>query len=214
MRRFDPSYLRAKKLIDSGHIGCPILFRGYSADSIKFIDESLRFAAYSDGQFLDMSIHDIDLMRWFLNSEPIKVTASGGSFIYEAFEKYGDGDNVAAFFQLQNKSMAFIYAGRTAAHGYFVETEIIGTKGSIRIGAQPNADFVELLSRQGKSEIYYQDFEERFKIAFQEEISHFIRCILKNDLDKNNLKDAIEASRISLSAAESFRKNETIILKN
>lgn len=211
MRRYDASYLQAKKILDSGKIGTPILYRGYSADAVKFIETSLRFASYSDGQFMDMAIHDIDLMRWFLTSEPVSVTASGGSYLYDVYEKLHDGDNVAAFFQMQNKSMAFLYAGRTAAHGYQVETELICTNGSLRIGGLPNGDLVEVFDSNGRNQIYAQDFEERFQPAFLRELDYFVQTVKEQKVNESNLNDAIRASEIALMATRSFREKKMIL---
>ena len=61
MRRYDPSYLYAKKCIDEGKIGRPILFRGYSVDPNSAIEGALKYAAHSPGQFIDMAVHDFDL---------------------------------------------------------------------------------------------------------------------------------------------------------
>ena len=48
--------------------------------------------------------------------------------------------------QFENGAMGFFLAGRTAAHGYNVETEIIGTKGTLRIAGIPQKNHVVLTS--------------------------------------------------------------------
>ena len=64
MRRYDHSYQIAKRKIEDGEIGDIILVRSYSQDPISIIEGTLQFAPRSGGQFIDMSIHDIDLIRW------------------------------------------------------------------------------------------------------------------------------------------------------
>ena len=72
MRRFDKSYLEAKKKVDNGDIGKIILVRSYNQDSVATIESTLKFAPHSGGQFLDMSVHEIDLIRWFTgDQEPL-----------------------------------------------------------------------------------------------------------------------------------------------
>ena len=58
-----------------------------------------------------MAIHDIDLARWFLQSEPKSIYAIGGCYAHQEFAKYEDGDNVSALMQFENESMAFLLAG-------------------------------------------------------------------------------------------------------
>ncbi|MDX9801297.1 MAG: Gfo/Idh/MocA family oxidoreductase, partial [Spirochaetia bacterium] len=135
MRRFDESYMYAKKKVEAGEIGKVVLFRSYSQDPEKFINGAIAFAPHSGGQFLDMAVHDIDLARWFIGEEPETVYAIGGCYAYPEFAKSNDGDNVSCLMKFKNDSMAFLFAGRTAPHGYNVETEIIGTKGTLRIAS-------------------------------------------------------------------------------
>ena len=69
MRRYDHSYQVAKKKMENGDIGDVILVRCYSQDPISIIEGTLEYAPRSGGQFIDMSIHDFDLIRWLTGSE-------------------------------------------------------------------------------------------------------------------------------------------------
>lgn len=210
MRRYDESYQYAKQKIDEGYIGRPILFRSYSVDPLNSIDGTLAYLPHSAGQFLDMSVHDIDLARWMLNSEPKSIFAAGGCYAYPEFAKYNDGDNAAAFMQFKNEAMAFILGGRTAPHGYNVETEIIGTKASLRIASVPQKNLVEVLDASGIRKECSQNFPERFAQAFENEMQEFINCICENRKPGVTALDGTRATEIALSATQSFRKNELI----
>jgi myo-inositol 2-dehydrogenase/D-chiro-inositol 1-dehydrogenase len=212
MRRFDPSYRRAKKLIDEGFIGRPILFRGYSVDPETAIEGAIRFAPSSGGQFLDMSVHDIDLARWMLGGEVETVYATGGCYAHPEFAAYGDGDNLAALARFDNGAMAFFLAGRTAAHGYAVETEIIGTKASLRIANVPQKDFVELLDARGVVRECSQGFLERFESAYLAEVQEFIDCIREKRAPQVSVHDGTMATRVAFAATRSFREEQIIRL--
>src|SRR6056297_1594539 len=140
MRRYDPSYQYVKSAIKKGKIGRPILFRGYSVDPESAIEDAIQYAPHSAGQFMDMAIHDIDLARWYIGCEPKEVYAIGGCYAHHEFGEYGDGDNVGALMKFEDGTMAFLYAGRTAPHGYNVETEIVGTKATLRVGSVPQSN--------------------------------------------------------------------------
>src|SRR4051794_1557659 len=64
MRRFDPGYAAAKRQIDEGRIGRPVVFKATSRDPFP---PHLEYAnpKSSGGIFIDMGIHDFDLARWF-----------------------------------------------------------------------------------------------------------------------------------------------------
>lgn len=210
MRRYDPSYAYAKKKVEEGYIGKPILFRGYSVDPESAIEGALKYAANSAGQFLDMAVHDIDLARWFLGSEPKSIYAIGGCFAHPEYAQYGDGDNVSALMQFDNDAMAFILAGRTAAHGYNVETEIIGTKATLRIASVPQKNMVELIDNSGVTQECSQSFQERFQEAFVNEMQEFANCILENRQPDINANDGTRATIIAELATQSFKQNELI----
>lgn len=212
MRRYDPSYQYAKKKVDDGEIGHPVLFRSYSVDPISSIDSVLSYIPHSAGQFIDMAVHDIDLARWFLKSEPKSIYAIGGCYAYPEFGKYGDGDNVSALMQFENNAMAFILAGRTAPHGYNVETEIIGTKSTLRIGSVPQKNLVEVIDQDGVRQECSQTFHERFDVAFKNEMQEFVDCILENRKPEVNVDDGVQSSKIAELATESFKTNSLIKL--
>lgn len=63
MRRFDPSYAYAKQKIRERVIGTPYMVKAAGIDSEELVEGAIRFASTSGGIFIDMAIHDIDLMR-------------------------------------------------------------------------------------------------------------------------------------------------------
>ncbi|MEZ4700975.1 MAG: Gfo/Idh/MocA family oxidoreductase [Rhodothermales bacterium] len=212
MRRYDPSYRFAKTQIDAGAIGRPILFRGYSVDPLSAIEGALKYAPHSAGQFLDMAVHDIDLARWFLGSDPREVYATGGCYAFPEFAQYGDGDNVAALMPFENDAMAFFFAGRTAPHGYNIETEIIGTKAALRINSVPAKHRVEILDAGGVRQACDQHFIDRFGDAYLNELIEFAACIREERQPEIRVEDGVAATRIALAATRAFRERVLISL--
>ena len=80
MRRFDPGYAAAKKQVDEGRIGKPVVFKSSSRDPFP---PSLEYAnpASSGGILVDMGIHDFDLARWFMG-DVASAAAIGGVLAY------------------------------------------------------------------------------------------------------------------------------------
>jgi len=179
MRRYDPSYAEAKRRIDAGEIGTPILYRGYSWDPVWIAEYLSKRAAQNGCWFLDMGVHDYDLARWFLGGEAKKVFACGGAYVYPVFNNTNDIDNGFALIEFYNKSAAFVYPGRTAAHGAHVECEIIGTKGSIRIGDDPAVDMLKLYTSDGITRKVFQNYLQRWEQAFLIEVQSFVDEVLE-----------------------------------
>jgi myo-inositol 2-dehydrogenase/D-chiro-inositol 1-dehydrogenase len=210
MRRFDESYRYAHDKAAAGEIGRPVLFRSYSQDPERFIDGAIAFAPHSGGQFLDMAVHDIDLARWFTGSEPETVYAIGGCYAHPEFGQYNDGDNVSCLLKFKNGCMVFLFAGRTAPHGYNVETEIIGTKGILRIASVPQKNLVEVLDAHGVRKECSQNFLERFDAAYVNEVQEFVNCIISGKKPSVSVYDGTRVSEIAYTCKAAFEKGELL----
>ncbi len=208
MRRFDASYRYAYEKVRSGSIGRPVLFRSYSQDPEKFIDGAIAFAAHSGGQFLDMAVHDIDLARWFTGSEPETAYAVGGCYAHPEFGAYGDGDNVSCLMKFADGCMVFLFAGRTAPHGYNVETEIIGTKGILRIASVPQKNLVEILDTHGVRRECSENFLERFGDAYVNEVQEFVDCVRTGRKPEVTVYDGTRVSEIAYACKGAFESGE------
>ncbi len=214
MRRFDPSYVDAKRKIDNGDIGKVIMVRSYTQDPISTIEGTLKFAPHSGGQFLDMCVHDIDLIRWFAGSEPKNLWGIGGVFEFELYRELNDGDNVAVMLQCENEAMGFMFAGRAAAHGSHVETEIIGTRGTLRIAGVPSKNLLEVMSEHGVCRECYQDFLTRWHDAYVNEMVEFISCIRENRKPEVTVQDGTAVSKIAYRCKESFECGKMLPLRD
>lgn len=211
MRRYDCSYRKAKKKIDKGDLGRIILIRSYTQDPVSSIDSTLKFAPYSGGQFLDMCVHDIDLCRWFTGGKlPINLWAIGGCFAYPQYRDWNDGDNVSCLIQYEDETMAFLFAGRAAAHGCNVETEIIGTKGTLRIGSVGADSMLEVLNEHGVCRECYPDFMSRWHEAYIAEMDEFVSCILENRRPDVTVHDGTVASETAFRCKESFETGKML----
>lgn len=211
MRRFDISYQRAKAKIDRGDIGRIILIRAYSQDPVSSIESTLKFAPHSGGQFLDMCVHDIDLCRWFTGgASPKNLWAAGGCFAYPQYRDWNDGDNVSCLIQFEDETMAFLFAGRAAAHGCNVETEIIGTKGTLRVGSVGAGDMLEVLGENGVCRECCPDFMSRWHNAYIAEMTEFVSCIRENRRPDVTVYDGTAASETAHRCKESFETGKML----
>lgn len=211
MRRYDYSYRKAKEKIDRGDIGRVILIRAYTQDPVAQIESTLKFAPHSGGQFLDMCVHDIDLCNWFTGGKkPKQLWAVGGCFAYPQYREWNDGDNVSSLIQYEDETMAFLFAGRAAAHGCNVETEIIGTKGTLRIGSTGSDSLLEVLGENGVCRECYPDFMSRWHNAYIAEMEEFVACINEDRHPQVTVSDGTMASAIAYRCKESFETGKML----
>lgn len=174
MRRFDASYADAKCRIEAGEIGAPIFFRGYSLDPIWQGEAQVARAEANGKWFVDMGVHDYDLARWLLGAEPKQAFACGGAYVFDGFAKNHDVDNGFSLVKFDNNAAAFFYCGRTAPHGSHVESEIIGTKGTLRICESPRRARVTQFTGQGEVHECIDHYLDRWGEAYYQELQQFV----------------------------------------
>ncbi|EES90444.1 Gfo/Idh/MocA family oxidoreductase [Clostridium botulinum C] len=212
MRRYDDSYAYAKKKIEEGAIGKPVLIRCYGLDPAGSMEGFLKFAKsnYSGGLFLDMAVHDLDLARWYLESEADMVWAIGGAYEYPEFDEISDAETGAALVKFKNGTMGVFVAGRNCAHGYHIETEIIGTKGTLRVGTVPQKNLVTVFDETGARQECVQGFPERFDQAYLSETEEFVKCVLENRKPGVVVEDGVKSTALAYACKESFETGNLI----
>lgn len=214
MRRFDDSYLYAKEAIDRGDLGKITTMRCYGIDPSKGLDSFIKFAqnSASGGIFLDMSIHDIDLIRWFTGEEFSSVYSLGNNLAAPQLSDCNELETGACLAELENGTIAYLLAGRNAQHGYHVETEIIGTKGMLRIGNSPEKNLVTLYDENGVVRPTSGHFPERFKIAFINEVTSFVDSIINKEQATITGFDGLKSTEVAIAMQESFDKKQVVHL--
>ena len=214
MRRFDKSYAEAKRKIDNGDIGKVVLVRSYTQDPRSTIESTLKFAPHSGGQYLDMCVHDIDLIRWFTGSDVKNVWAIGGVFEFDLYKELNDADNAAATIQMENGAMGFMFTNRTHAAGCNVETEIIGTHGTLRIANVGAKNLLNIVDEHGSREEYYPDFMSRWHEAFVAEMVAFTGHVRDNTKPTDlTVYDGTAVSEAAYRCKESFETGKMLPIR-
>jgi myo-inositol 2-dehydrogenase/D-chiro-inositol 1-dehydrogenase len=210
MRRYDPSYVYAKRKIDAGEIGVPYLVKATGIDPLSGIEGFLKIVHTTPGLFIGMGVHDIDLMKWFLGSNATTVYAIGGNYLYPKFGEYGDVEVGCAIYQFENGTMGMLHTGRTAVHGYHIETEVIGTKGSIRISPVPRKNLAMLYNKDGVLVECVEEFRERFAEAFRLELQEFVDCIRQGRKPEVTVYDATQSTQIMVATTEALKQKKLV----
>ena len=174
-------------------------------DPEELVEGAIRFASTSGGIFIDMAIHDIDLMRWFLETDPVEVYAAGATFKHPEFKEAGDDETGAAMYKCANGALGFVHVGRTAAHGYHVETEIVGTEGTLRISPVPEKNQCMIYDKNGAVKECVSGFPERFSEAYLREMEEFIHCVSTGAKPEVTVYDGTKSTQIGFATTEAWK---------
>lgn len=210
MRRFDPALSSAKKEVDKGSIGRPLVFKAISRDPEG---PPLEYARVSGGLFVDSSIHDIDLARWFMSSEVEKVYAEGRVLIYPEYKEFEDVDVAFTTLAFRNGSLGNIENSRRSGYGYDTRIEIVGSEGTLQVGYLRNRQFL-LLNKSGVSHDVVPSWRERFTKAFVHELQHFVDCVMDHKPPLVCGIDGRKALEIALAATKSCQRGIPITLES
>lgn len=205
MRRYDKSYQYAKKMVDNGDIGDIIYMRGYGIDPTTGLESFKKFASEADsgGIFVDMNIHDVDLIRWFTKSEPVQAYGLVNNIAAPELKKIGEYETGVAQLKLANGVIATLIGGRHAAHGNQVELEIMGSDGWIHVGEHPDLNRVTVFRDGGVYKPSLQSFGERFDTAFLNEVKDFVNNVKNGTQPKVTVDDGIKALKIAKACQQS-----------
>lgn len=197
-RRFDADYAAAKEKIASGLIGRVLFFKSSGRDPVP---PSLETAKASGGIILDKCIHDIDLARWYLGGEITRIYAEGHILQYEYLQDAGDYDQVTLLLTSANGSTATLEGSRNGTYGYDLFSEIVGTKGAIKIGRQQSG--YTTVFQQGQASMRtVAGFQERFGASYLAELQSFIHQALHGQEPLVTVEDCYQNLSIALAAKQ------------
>jgi inositol 2-dehydrogenase len=209
MRRFDAGYASAKKQIEEGRIGTPLVFKSTSRDPFR---PSLEYAnpKSSGGMLLDMGIHDFDLARWFMG-EVRNVSTIGATIAYPELLTVGDIDNAVASLTFASGKLGVVDLSRSGIYGYDISTEILGLEGTLRIGYLRETP-VMLMTKNSVAHDTVPYFMERFRDAYTTQLQNFAQNVQQQRPAPITIEDGMEALRIGVAATRAHETGRSVVV--
>ena len=208
-RRFDPSILKVKVELSQGKLG--------KIQSIRIISRDpgpppMEFLKTSGGLFLDMAIHDFDLLRYLMDSEVNEVYTTAGVFGALPLKSIGDVDTAITVLKFNNESIATIENSRNSSYGYDQRLEVFGECGMLTTGNQFEHS-VQYADAQGSHQpkpIGF--FIERYQSSYLKSLAYFIDCLINNSDPSISFNDGLASLKIGLAAKKSSSENRVVTL--
>ncbi len=203
-RRFDPAYVEARRLVESGSLGDIHLMSLRSHDPEPASEE---FIASSGGMFRDLSIHDLDILRFVSGREVQEVYVIGSAKGFPLYEKYADLANAVAVMRLDDDTPVALSWARHDPLGHDVRTEVFGSLDSVAVGLGPRMPLRSVEPGvPAPSGPPWHIFLDRWDEAYREELRAFLEVAGGTRPSPCTARDGVEALRIaealSISATE------------
>jgi scyllo-inositol 2-dehydrogenase (NAD+) len=202
-RRFDAGYEEAKRIIESGAIGRPVLYRSISGD-VDPPPPSFADLGVSGGLILDSMYHDIYLGRWLMNDEIIRVYGEGNALIDDDVGSMGDVDNAVVSARFAGGAMATLTASRTTRYGHDLRGEVIGDEGAVQVGRLRKTP-VRWLDKSGAHHDAVFTTPERMGDAFVTMLQSFVDCVVDDKEPPVSSQDGLATLAIAIAARHSIQ---------
>ncbi|CAN5712930.1 scyllo-inositol 2-dehydrogenase [soil metagenome] len=178
MRRFDPAFVQAERLIRDGRVGPPVMMRSLTRGP-GLPPPWACDPRTSNGMLAEVNSHDFDSVRWLMDSEVHSVFARAAALkVPELRERYpGFYDSAAVVLELESGALAFVEGLCPADYGYDARAEVVGSEGVVSIGTLEGVAVTSVRADVGLVRPGIPSWRERFRYAYLEEDSHFVRRI-------------------------------------
>lgn len=206
-RRFDHNFKKVHDLVADGSIGDPQIIKVTSRDPQP---PSPEYAKVSGGMFLDMTIHDFDMVRYLSLSEVVEVYANAAVLVDPAIGEAGDVDTALITLKFKNGAIGVIDNCRKAAYGYDQRVEVLGTKGGVNVSNDTPTSAVLSTADGVFSDKPKYFFLERYKDSFIDELKCFFDAIKENKETPVIGIDGLKPVIVGLAAKKSYQEGRPV----
>lgn len=206
-RRFDHNFQSLQEAVAQGKVGTPQIIKITSRDPEP---PSIDYVKVSGGIFLDMTIHDFDMVRFLAGCDAQEVYVQSANLVDPAIGEAGDVDTAVITLKMGNGAIAVIDNCRKAVYGYDQRAEVFGSEGMAAISndSQSNVVISNTQGVTGEKPMFF--FLERYLDAYGKEIAAFIDAI-ENDKDTPlNVYDGLKPVLMGLAAKKSSQEHRPV----
>lgn len=208
-RRHDHNFAAVKQAIVDGKVGDIHIIKITSRDPEP---PSAEYAAVSGGMFLDMTIHDFDMVRFLAGCEAEEIYTQAAVLVDPAIGEAGDVDTAVITMKMENGAIAVIDNSRRAAYGYDQRAEVFGSKGMAATANDTQSTAVLSNERgvTGEKPLYF--FLERYMQSFATEVKGFVDAIENGTETKVGALDGLMPVLMGIAAKKSLEERRPVKL--
>lgn len=214
--RWLSSYFHGCNAIRNGEIGRPIAGYARKNDTIYVPTQMIRWASQTTPIHF-LGAHDIDLMRWFFNSEPIEVHAYGhkGVLAAQHIDTYD-------LIQAQVKFESGVFAAFESSWIYpnsfptIVDSfvEVIGSAGHLHFDRKRESIEISTVEKFSYPKTFLSsEVFGKLRGAFVECLSDFLDAILNNAEPRVTAFDGRQVTAVLDAVTRSLDSGQTVTVK-
>jgi myo-inositol 2-dehydrogenase/D-chiro-inositol 1-dehydrogenase len=209
-RRYDAGHSALAQAVRAGEIGalrfCALTSRDWQPPPAGYIE-------HSGGIFLDMMIHDFDMVRFISGEEPVAVQAAGQALFLDEARRHDDVDTAAVILTLASGALCQINCLRSAVYGHDQRIEAVGADGML-ISQNRTIDHVERYTADftGARAPLIGSSRDRYREAYRGELADFIDRIGRGLPPAVTFEDGYRALLIAEAARRAWLSGATVAI--
>lgn len=209
-RRFDPTFLRVRRMVEDGTVGDPMIVNITSRDPEP---PHLEYLKVCGGIFFDTAVHDFDMARYLSGLEIEEVYATGSVMVDERIGDLGDLDTTMITLRFENGAVGSINNSRRTGFSYDQRVEVMGSKATAFGGnEQPTrASWIDPAGTHSDVPLYFN--MERYPAAFLGEMQGFVDSIANDTVPLSTGRDGRIAVALSMAAQKSHAEHRPVRLE-
>ena len=208
-RRYDPGHYALKKSIQIGEIGKLEKIIITSRDPAP---PSMAYLKVSGGIFRDMTIHDFDLIRFYLGNDEVKeIFATTTNLSDLRIKKINDYELAMCLIKSEKGVICMINNSRHCSYGYDQRVEVFGSKGMVISGNRRDYASEKFLgSKTAIKRPLLNFFIDRYEKAYQLQLNDLVYLVQKRKNPRASFEEGRKAIIIANAAYKSLKFNKVV----
>ena len=195
---FSPAVIKAREFIEMGAIGDVLTVRSREAHAGPHTPWFWKKELAGGGALLDMGCHCIEAARYFIGKDTkiVEVLAWGDRLYHH--DRTDAEDSAVLLMRFEGGQLGQAELSWIARGGLDLRNEVYGTEGTIftdvtrdtpvKVFSRPGAGYVV---EKGEAETgwLFPPVDEAWIYGYQEEMKHFVECVEKGEMPRENFED-------------------------
>jgi scyllo-inositol 2-dehydrogenase (NAD+) len=215
MRRFQPEFVEARRRIEAGDVGEPMVIKSLTRGP-GLPPPWAWSLEHSNGMLAEVNSHDFDSVRWLVGADIERVYAEvanvkGAARGVEAADFY---DNAVVSLRFASGAIGTIDGTCPADYGYDARVEIVCSEGLLVIGDLRGQALVEVRDRDvGTVTPLHRTWPDRFREAYRAEMRSFVDAALEGTPPVVSGADGRAAVAAVIAANRSWQEGRPVELR-
>ncbi len=208
-RRYDHNHKAVRDAVAAGKVGAVQLIKVSSRDPAP---PPIEYVKVSGGLYLDMMIHDFDMVRYLAgpDDEVVEVYAIGSVLVDPKIGEAGDVDTAIVTLTFKSGAMGIIDNSRQAVYGYDQRAEVFGSAGMV-VNENDKGNTAKVFTKKATVEDKMPwFFLERYNDSYIVEMEEFVKSLLEDKAPSTTGKDGLQAVVLAVAAKKSLEEHRPV----